>query len=62
MMINRTRFAVVLIGDRLCACVVRGSHVEIFVVESEQPAAALRAELDSRQVSPRNVTIGTPRR
>src|SRR2546425_2460659 len=61
MMINRTRFAVVLIGDRLCACVVRGGHVETFVVESEQPAAALRAELDSRQVSPRSVAIGLPR-
>jgi general secretion pathway protein L len=61
MMIDRTRFAVVLIGDRLCACVVRGSRVEAFVVESEQPAAALRAELDSRQVSPRSVAIGLPR-
>ena len=61
MMINRTRFAVVPIGDRLCACIVRGSRVETFVVESEQPASALRAELDSRQVSPRGVAIGLPR-
>src|SRR5712691_5847258 len=61
MIINRTRLAVVLSGDRLCACVVRGSRVETFVVESEQPAAALRAELDARQASPRSVAIGLPR-
>jgi Tfp pilus assembly protein PilN len=61
MMINRTRFAVVLIGDRLCASIIRGSHVETFVVESEQPAVALRAELDAREASPRSVAIGLPR-
>ena len=59
--LHRTRFAVVLIGDRLCAAVVQGSRVETFVVESEQPATALRAELDSRKVSPAGVAVGLPR-
>jgi hypothetical protein len=61
MAINRTRLAVVPIGDRLCACVVRGRRVETFVIESEQPSAALRAELDARRVSPPGVAIGLPR-
>ena len=61
MKFTRTRFAVVLIGDRLCAAVVQGSRVDTFVVESEQPATALRAELDSRRLSPRTVAIGLPR-
>jgi Tfp pilus assembly protein PilN len=59
--LHRTRFAVVLIGDRLCAAVVQGSRVETFVVESEQPATALRAELDARKVSPGGVAVGLPR-
>jgi Tfp pilus assembly protein PilN len=59
--LHRTRFAVVLIGDRICAAVVQGSRVETFVVESEQPATALRAELDARRVSPHGVAIGLPR-
>ena len=61
MMIHRTRLAVVLSGDRLSACAVRGGRVETFVVESEQPAAALRADLDARQLSPRSVALGLPR-
>jgi Tfp pilus assembly protein PilN len=61
MRLHRTRFAVVLIGDRLSAALVQGREVQTFVVESEQPAAALRAELDARKVSPRTVAIGLPR-
>ena len=58
---NRTRLAVVLSGDRLCAAAVRGTQVHTFVVESEQPATALRAELDARRLSPSTVAIGLPR-
>ena len=61
MAFQRTRFAVVLLGDRLCVAVVRGSRVQTFVVESEQPATALRAELDARKLSPRGVAVGLPR-
>jgi Tfp pilus assembly protein PilN len=61
MNLHRTRFAVVLLGDRLCAAVIQGHHLDSFVVESEQPAAALRAELDARKVAPRTVAIGLPR-
>jgi Tfp pilus assembly protein PilN len=61
MNLHRTRCAVVLIGDRLCVAVVQGSDVEAFVVTSDQPAAALRAELDARKVSPRLAAIGLPR-
>jgi Tfp pilus assembly protein PilN len=58
---TRTRFAVVLLGDRLCVAVVQGAAVHTFVVESEQPAAAIRAELDARKLAPRAVAIGLPR-
>ena len=61
MRFSRTRFAVVLLGDRLCAAVVQGARVHTFVVESEQPAASLRAELDARRLAPRTVAIGLPR-
>jgi general secretion pathway protein L len=61
MRFSRTRFAVVLLGDRLCAAVVQGARVHTFVVESEQPAASLRAELDARRLAPRAVAIGLPR-
>jgi general secretion pathway protein L len=61
MSFTRTRFAVVLLGDRLCAAVVQGARVHTFVVESEQPAASLRAELDARRLAPRAVAIGLPR-
>ncbi|MBI3636539.1 MAG: PilN domain-containing protein, partial [Candidatus Rokubacteria bacterium] len=36
-------------------------HVETFVVEAEQPAAALRAALDQRRLSSRVVHLGLPR-
>jgi Tfp pilus assembly protein PilN len=58
---TRTRLAVVLLGDRLCVAAVQGQHVHAFVVESEQPATALRAELDARHLAPRAVAVGLPR-
>jgi Tfp pilus assembly protein PilN len=61
MRITRTRLAVVLLGDRLCVAAVEGSRVHAFVVESEQPATALRAELDSRRLAARGVALGLPR-
>ena len=61
MRLGRTRFAVVLVGDRLYGAVVRGSEVKTLVIESEQPALALRAELDALRASPRGVAIGVPR-
>jgi Tfp pilus assembly protein PilN len=40
---------------------IRGPRVEAFTIEAEQPAAALRAELDARKLAPRAVAIGLPR-
>ena len=61
MNLYRTRVAVVLIGDRLCVAVVQGARAQTFVVESDQPATALRAELDARKVTAGTVAIGLPR-
>lgn len=55
------RFALHLQGDRLIAAIIQRGRLETFVVEAEQPAAALRAELDARKVRPRTVAIGLPR-
>jgi Tfp pilus assembly protein PilN len=51
----------VLRGDRLYAAVTHGPRFEAFVVEAEQPAAALRAELDQRRLAPRTVAVGLAR-
>jgi Tfp pilus assembly protein PilN len=56
-----TKFAIVLHGERLIAAAVRRDRVETFIVEAEQPATALRAELDARKLSPRKVAVGLPR-
>jgi Tfp pilus assembly protein PilN len=58
---TRTRFALVLLGDRLYVAVVQGAAVHTFVVESEQPAAGIRVELDARTLAPRSVAIGLAR-
>lgn len=55
------KLAVVLFGDRLTAAVVDGKRVEAFTVDAENPAAALRAELDARKVSTRTVALGLSR-
>ncbi|MGH7312270.1 MAG: pilus assembly protein PilM, partial [Candidatus Rokuibacteriota bacterium] len=55
------RLGLVLRGDRLIAAVTRGARLEAFVVEAEQPAAALRAELDQRRLAPRTIAIGLAR-
>ncbi|HSF04455.1 MAG TPA: PilN domain-containing protein [Methylomirabilota bacterium] len=55
------RLGLVLRGDRLVAAVTHGPRLEAFSVEAEQPAAALRAELDHRKLAPRTVAIGLAR-
>jgi len=56
-----TRLGLVLRGDRLFAAVTHGPRLEAFIVEAEQPAAALRAELDQRRLAPRTIAIGLAR-
>lgn len=59
--LERIRLGILVGGDRLVAAAIQGRRVEAFVVEAEQQAAALRAELDQRQLSPRRVWLGLPR-
>ena len=55
------RLAVVLLGDRLYGAVIQRNRVDTFVIETDKPAAALRAELDARRLAPRTVAIGLAR-
>src|SRR3972149_354233 len=55
------RLAVVFLGHRLAGAGVQQDRVETFVVEAEDPAAALRAELDARGLAPRTVALGLAR-
>ncbi len=59
--LSPTRLGLVLRGDRLVAAVTHGPRLETFSVEAEQPAAALRAELDQRRLAPRTIAIGLAR-
>jgi Tfp pilus assembly protein PilN len=61
MIFRRQRLALVLLGDRLVAASVDGAKVEMFLVDSEQPATTLRAELDQRRLAVRTVALGLPR-
>ncbi len=61
MRFDRTRLAILTLGDRLVAAAVQGRRVDTFVVEAETPAVALRAELDQRRLGVRAVSIGLPR-
>lgn len=61
MNIPSPRLAVVLLGERLVAAAVQRGEAQTFVVEAEQPSAALRAELDQRRLSSRVVYLGLPR-
>jgi Tfp pilus assembly protein PilN len=62
MMVPRpARLSLVLQGDRLIVASVRGSRLETFAIEAEQPSAALRAELDARKIATRAVAIALPR-
>jgi len=55
------RLAVVMLGDRLGVAAIERDRVETFTIEAENPAAALRAELDARSVAVRTVAIGLSR-
>src|SRR5262245_16436795 len=61
MMLQSARLAVLVLGDRLVAAAIRGRRVETFVVDAENPAAALQAELDQRRLAVRGVALGLPR-
>jgi Tfp pilus assembly protein PilN len=61
MISRRPRLALVLLGDRLVVAAIRGSRLETFTVDSEQPATTLRAELDQRRLGIRTVALGLPR-
>ncbi len=56
-----TRLALIVAGNRLVVAALQGQRAQTFVVEADQPAAALRAELDARQVTSRAVAIGLSR-
>ncbi len=55
------RLAVALLGDRLSGAVIRRDRVKTFVIDAENPAAALRAELDASGVTTRSVALGLAR-
>jgi Tfp pilus assembly protein PilN len=55
------RLAVVLAGNHLVVAALRGHHAQTFAVEAEQPAAALRADLDARGLTSRGVAVGLAR-
>src|SRR5687768_2562364 len=61
MLVNLARVAVLAAGDRLVVVALAGGRVETFVVDSEQPATALRAELEARRIRPRTVALGLTR-
>ena len=55
------RLSVVFLGDRLAVVALNGGAVEAFVVEAEHPAAALRAELESRRLPTRQAYLALSR-
>src|SRR5262249_30739627 len=61
MNLHRPSLALILLGDRLVAGAIRGSRLETFTVDSEQPATTLRAEIDQRKLGVRTVGLGLPR-
>jgi len=58
-----TRFGIVLLADRLSVAVVRAGRLRdtFAIVNAEQPAEALRAELEARRLRPRTVRLGLAR-
>src|SRR5262245_31824516 len=55
------RLAVVMLGDRLSVAAIQRDRHEAFMIDAENPGAALRAELDARQLVARKVAIGLAR-
>jgi len=50
-----------MLGDRLGVAAIERDRCETFTIEAENPAAALRAELDARSLAARTVAIGLSR-
>jgi hypothetical protein len=61
MRLTPVRLAVVMLGDRLSVAALQQNRVDTFVVQAENPAAALRAELEARALTPRTVALGLAR-
>jgi Tfp pilus assembly protein PilN len=55
------RLAVVMLGDRLAVATIQRDRVETFIIDADNPGAALRAELDARALPARTVAIGLSR-
>jgi hypothetical protein len=49
------------LGDRLVAAWLRKDRTETFIVDAEEPSAALRRELDARRINARWVALGLSR-
>jgi Tfp pilus assembly protein PilN len=62
-MVRRRRLGIVLIADRLIGAIVRpGRAVETFsIVNADNPAVAVRAELDARGLRPRAARVAIQR-
>jgi Tfp pilus assembly protein PilN len=58
---ERIRLGILVLADRLVVAAIQGRRVETFVVEAENQAAALRAELDQRRIGARRADLGLPR-
>jgi Tfp pilus assembly protein PilN len=61
MNLSSARLGFVMLGDRLAVAAIHRNRVETFTVDAENPAAALRAELDARGLRTRTVAIGLAR-
>jgi Tfp pilus assembly protein PilN len=61
MRLSTVRLAVLLLPDRLAVAALAGDRVEVFTVATDNPGAALREELASRQLAPRGVALALSR-
>ena len=61
MSLSSTRLGLVMLGDRLAVAAIHRDRVDAFMIDAENPAAALRAELDARGLKARTVAIGLSR-
>jgi Tfp pilus assembly protein PilN len=55
------QLAIVMLGDRLSVAAIQRDRREVFTIDAENPGAALRAELDARNLVARKVAIGLAR-
>jgi Tfp pilus assembly protein PilN len=61
MLYSATRLGVLVLGDRLVVAALGRKAVDTFEVQSDNPSAALRAELDARGITARTAAIGLSR-